>query len=697
VEGFARRARRAVQRGDARSFGRIALAMRQPLPYLYLGREVLRSASIPCQTLDALPLAAEPVTAALDLLLSCAASNFARDPSVALLRSPQFSFAETVARPSAEAGRDRYLSDVAALDRLLAEAGYLGERAALERLVESWSAREAAEGRASRLARAARAGRALLDVVQALEPLCAAAPVAAHLTTLLDLWRRYERVPAAEQSQRTRQLRARGGLLSVLTSLRDAYARFDDAPATVHDVAALVRRWLEGHTFALPTGADGVHIVDAVSAPFGEFDLVQVAGLVEGEWPEPPRHETFYSASILRDLGWPTETDRLESLRAAFSDLLRLPSAQLAVSTFRLEMDALVTPSPLVDEVERAGLATLEEPAFSGRIFEHEALGVEPIVLAPLAPTVQDAARLRLERPPLADARYHGTTRPHRHPRFSLSALERYQTCPFKFFAADVLRLEEPPDDATTISPRTRGKLLHEVFQRFFEAWDARGQGGITPERIDEARALMAEVAEPLLAGLSEADRQIERARLFGSAVAPGAAEVVIGFEAARAARIAERRLEHQFEADFALGGADGRTVPLRGIADRIDLLEDGRLRVVDYKSGELWDKGRALQVPIYALCAQEQLHDAGGGRRDVAEAGYITLGGKQPFVAIVRDGDVDGQATLDEARARVLAIIDDVAAGVFPPRPRDLMDCRFCAYPSVCRKDYVDDENLPV
>jgi ATP-dependent helicase/nuclease subunit B len=60
-------------------------------------------------------------------------------------------------------------------------------------------------------------------------------------------------------------------------------------------------------------------------------------------------------------------------------------------------------------------------------------------------------------------------TSPHPPPALSLSALERYQDCPFKFFASDLLRLEEPPEDELSLTPRERGRFIHEVFQRFFE------------------------------------------------------------------------------------------------------------------------------------------------------------------------------------------------------------------------------------
>ena len=337
--------------------------------------------------------------------------------------------------------------------------------------------------------------------------------------------------------------------------------------------AALLRRWIETHTFAPRSGESGVHLVDAESAPFGEFSHVQLAGLVDGEWPDRPRRDVFYSPSVLRALGWPGESERLDGARAAFANLLTLPSAVLTVSTFSLENDAVVAASTLLDEVTRPGLHRITSTAPVARIFEYEALGFDPVPLDALP--AGEAAAMRLAF--LESAPEPGLARGHVAPAYSLSALERYQDCPFKFFAADVLRLEEAPDDESTLSPRARGRFIHEVFQRFFERWD----GTVTAERIDEARALFVDVAESLLARLPQADASLERARLFGSAISTGIVDLVLGLEAARPARVVERWLEHRLEGEFALGGADGRRIPLKGIADRIDLLEEiGRAHV---------------------------------------------------------------------------------------------------------------------
>ena len=681
VAGFARRIKRAFRRGEIPALERVALVVHQPLPYVYVAREVLRSSGIPCQLFDTLPLGAEPYAAALDLVFSFVSANFGRAPAVALLRSPQFQFLAPHGGASAR--------DVRALDRALSEAGYLGDAEVLDRMLDAWRSAPADSGR---FTRALRAGEVLADAARRLAPLRLDAPMAAHLDLLIEFLTAHEAVPSEESALRARHLRARAAILGLLSALRDAYARFDDTPVGFDVVAALVRRGIEGQTFAPRTGDAGVHLVDDRSAPFGNFDVVQLAGLVDGEWPDRPRRSIFYSTGVLRELGWHAEADRLAGARGAFADLLRLPSRQLVASTFLLEADALVSPSSLIDDIARAGLDAVEDAGDDARIFGYEALALDPVDTAHVADDVRAWTALRLESPSHVSARFRGATSAPAARAYSLSALERYQDCPFKFFASDVLRLEEEPEDEQALSPRARGRFVHEVFQRFFEAWDREGVGAITVERLDEARQLFATVAEPLLATLPESDGALERTRLFGSAISLGVVDAVLGLEAARPTEVRERWLEYRFDGEFTLGDGD-RCVSLKGVADRIDLLADHRLRVVDYKTGSAPNPRRALQVPIYALCARQRLTERDGARWTIDDAAYIAFTGKRTLVQVVKSGAADTGEVLDAARERLLAVVDGVGRGEFPPRPHDPMICRYCAFAGVCRKDYVGDE----
>ena len=673
VVGFARLVRAEAGEAGSPALDRMAIVVRQRLPYVYLAREVFRSAGVPCQMFDALPLAAEPYAAALDLVFSFVSANFARVPAVSLLRSPYFRIAGEDDQPIRE-------GETAALDRALSEAGYLGGLDALDRLAESWQR----EG--SRVSRAAVRGASILRTAALeIEPLRSDATIAEHVDRVLGFLTAHENLPGPDDPLRARQLRARGAILGLLRALRDAHRRFDSRAVAFDEVAAMVRRGIETQTFAPRNGERGVHLVDADSAPFGEFDLVQLAGLVDGEWPDRPRRNIFYSAAILRELGWPADADRLEGIRASFTDLLRLPLRELAISTFALEHDSIVAPSILIDEI--AGAAS--EGSGAGLQTRPSTRPSDEGVV--MSDAVRGWAMRRLERP--ADSIAGGQTSGHAAKAYSVSALERYQDCPFKFFASDVLQLDELPEDEGALSPRARGRFIHEVFQRFFEAWDRRGDGTITSDRLDDARAVFAETAEPLLANLAEADAALERTRLFGSAISVGIVDVVLGLEASRPVDVVERWLEYRLEGEFSLGAAEGRPVPLRGVADRIDLLAGNRLRVIDYKSGYAPQSKRALQVPVYALCAQERLAEQRGGTWQVDEAAYVAFSGKRSLVPVIKAGKDDQDSVLADARTRLLDIVGGIERGEFPPRPYEPRICSYCAYPSVCRKDYVGDE----
>src|SRR4030095_8673504 len=110
--------------------------------------------------------------------------------------------------------------------------------------------------------------------------------------------------------------------------LRDAYERVDDDPVESDDVAALVRRWIDGQSFAPRAGASGVHVIDAPSAALGRFEHVQLAGVMDGEWPDRPRRNIFYSASVLRELGWPAASDRLGGGTGRVAELWHMCTAR---------------------------------------------------------------------------------------------------------------------------------------------------------------------------------------------------------------------------------------------------------------------------------------------------------------------------------------------------------------------------------
>lgn len=686
-----------------------AFVYQRPLPYLALARQVFDAQDLAWQAVDAQPLAAEPWAAALDLVLTFATTEYARGPSLALLRAPHWRLTA--------AGAELAREDLAACERELRDAGYFGGRDRLGELRERWRADLAhttavvddgrgASRRAAYARRRRQAALRVLDVIaeaaERLAPLETPAPPSSHLAVLDAFLREVEAPPIAaraddreraiEAQGRVRWLRARGAVLAIIDGLRAAFLERGESPRPFSEVAALLRRLLEEHTFNPRIGPGDVHLVDAEAAPYGRFTHVTLAGVVEGEWPSGGGRVIFYPASLLRDLGWPPETDRRAAARAAFEDLLRLPLRSVELSAFSLDDEAIVRPSPFVEDLERVGLAIERVDEASDHLTDADPEGLLRITPLDLDADAREEIAawrvLRASRSASELPAFHGAVGDVAPRVYSVTSLDRYRQCPFKYFAVDVLSLEEEPDDRPGLSVQERGQFVHEIFRDYFERWSGAGRGAIEAANLGEARALFAEVVDEHLQSLPESERPLERTRLLGSIAGAGLGERAFRFEASRTAPIVERLLEFQLDGRYQPGGRD---TGLRGTADRIDLLADGTLRLLDYKTGKASSAKDTLQIPVYALCAEERLAGHRGRTWEVSEAGYLAFGRAEPFVSVVAgEGRADALAKAAEALVEVTLQIE---GGAFPVSPDEPHMCKYCGFSAVCRKDYVEED----
>lgn len=690
--------------------GRVAVVFQKPLPYLYVGRTVFDAARLPFQAFDAMPLASEPFSVAFDLLVSVPLLDWTRGALVALLRSPLFAFVD---------GAPFSADDVDAFDRALRDAQYLGGHDRLPGTLERLSTADAAERPRGRKPRVEQAGadglhrvcRVVAAIASMLEPLTVPAPAARHLEVLITFIDRFSRPIDPRDPRAEREGRARQAIRSLLESLWSAHATHGDRTAPFRDLVMTMRRWIEGQTFSPRTGGAGVHLVDAQAARFGSFRTVALVGLVEGEWQAGSSRSIFYPASILSNLGWPKEADRQSAARAGFADLLVLAERRVMVTTFTLEDDTVVKPSTFLEDVQESGLDGMAIEVTSDRVFVDEALALEPVVpgiltggarawldarMRPPTGSLDESSRLSSDvvsggsecaargAPGQVDTRV---------PSYAVTRLETYLQCPFRYFAAHVLRLEEEQGEEVGLSPQERGMVLHEVFESFFERWTRASRAAISPATLADARALMAEVADEVLGRVAPEDREIERARLLGSPTSIGFAEQVFRAEVERGGTVLERLLEHRLDGEYVLEGSNGpRPIVLRGVADRIDVLDNGELRIYDYKSSRAPHTKTRLQLPVYAWCAEQQLDGRRGRAWRVSDAAYLAAKAADG-VTRAFEGLDKRDAVITEGLARLVASVEGIEGHSFPVDPVEQHACTFCPYPAVCRKDDLGDD----
>jgi ATP-dependent helicase/nuclease subunit B len=171
--------------------------------------------------------------------------------------------------------------------------------------------------------------------------------------------------------------------------------------------------------------------------------------------------------------------------------------------------------------------------------------------------------------------------------KISVTQVDRLKADPFAFYASAMLGLNRlDPVDADH-SAAWKGSAVHEVL----EIW-LRETNCDPDDLVDRAKALVADDAiHPMLRALWQ-PRLIEAIQWIAEQERTNRAD-------GRAPIVAEAKGE------TILGG-----VTLQGRADRIDRLADGRLAIIDYKTGQppqpkAVDAGFALQLGLLGLIAR--------------------------------------------------------------------------------------------
>ena len=660
-----------------------AVVVQRPLPYLYLAASAFDSLGKTLNFGHGLPLGVQPYVAAVDLVIDCAQTNFSRRALVALLASPHFEFQYE----QSVVGFGPLLS----FDRALLDSGFSGGCDGLTACLERWQEAPPMNPEVLPVLGCA------LAIVRELEVLRDRQSVEAHLSTLhLFLVKYASKLDGTVASDRNKLVR--DTVWDGLHELKDSYGVAKESQEIVDfsHVSMVAHRWIENKTFkpeqagTLERGT--LHVVDAYAAIYGIFDDVFLAGLVEGEWLTPRKRNIFYPTGLLRDLGWPRERDCLRAGRATFDDLVGLARSHVTLSTFRLEDDAAVVTSPLLDDLSRI---ELQRVLLRKDVSERDRVNTNVPKTGGSGVAI-DPERWQRWREIRLDQIGHETftakqtvTLQESIQSHAVSSLERYLECPFKYFAHDVLGLERETgqDDEQILTQQERGRLMHDVLEKFFRRWQADGNQAITLVNLEDALEQFAIVADELIEGLSRQDRELVRSWLRGSVAERGVAERLFVAEIEDPSEVVERLLEYRIEGKFEVAsGTESSVVELRGSVDRLDLYADKTFRVVDYKAGRQPRAAASLQLPVYARCAETQLRSDRGGEWRATDAVYVAFGDPRTTVPLGRRMS----GAMDTAQERVHDVTRKINAGEFNPAPANKFLCHSCEYSTVCRKGEV-------
>jgi len=330
-------------------------------------------------------------------------------------------------------------------------------------------------------------------------------------------------------------------------------------------------------------------------------DLIILAGLNEGVWPERPNPDPWMNRAMRQKAGLLLPERRIGLAAHDFQQAIAGPEVWITRSA--KSDDAETVPSRWVNRLsnllgglENGGKQALEDMRARGDRYLALATELEK-------PVSTNKAQRPSPRPPVES----------RPKQLSVTAIKTLIRDPYAIYARNVLGLS--PLDPLVQQPDAplRGTIIHKILEVFVQN---RGD-----ESSEDAKTRLLEITDTILAQNAPwpTARAIWRAKI----------ERVAGWFIARETVRSAAASPKAFETDgsVAIPELDFR---LTAQADRIDLDEDGSLHIIDYKTGKPPSKDvqKAFDKQLLLEAAMAQLGgfpEVGAGA--VKSATFLGLG----------------------------------------------------------------------
>jgi len=375
-----------------------------------------------------------------------------------------------------------------------------------------------------------------------------------------------------------------------------------------------------------------VRILGLLEARLTDSDRVVLGGLVEGTWPPESRTDAWLSRPMRLDLGLDLPERRIGLTAHDFAQLL---GAREVFLTFATKVAGTPTvPSRFIQRLAAVSGDRWQQTIKRGETYVAWARELDH-------PTGPPAPEPRPQPTPPLAVRPKG---------LSVTEIEHWLRDPYTIYAKHILRLR--PLDPVDAEPgaAARGTFIHAAIGEFAQAFSKN----LPPDPIAELLALGRK-------HFSEIEDYPE-ARAFWWPRFERIARWFANWEIERRGGVAAIDAEIRGEHEIKLEKGSFR---LRGIADRIELGNDGSYTIFDYKTGSARTEpqvrtGLAPQLTLEAAILRQGGFPKIAAHSSVACVAYVLVKGGEPpgeskFIAF-KDGTTDSQADHALHKLRELA-----------------------------------------
>ncbi|MFZ1290547.1 MAG: PD-(D/E)XK nuclease family protein [Melioribacteraceae bacterium] len=302
---------------------------------------------------------------------------------------------------------------------------------------------------------------------------------------------------------------------------------------------------------------------------------------------------------------------------------------------------------------------------------------------------------------------------------FSISQLETFAKCPFKYFSERILKIKPIEEPTEEIEPLELGNVLHSILFEFYkkvtdEIIPINSEG---TKEFSNLRKILFNIAENKISNLN-----------INSPIAFFEKEKILGIDGNQESSILFKFLKEETDEksgfipkyfEYSFGNFSNKKnnfnkpieigeVKLRGTIDRIDVDEQNSFfNIIDYKLkgqkptvAEL-NEGLSLQLPVYLMAGKQILEKEKNINYDAQEMIIYSLNfkdekfGKSPVNLKVRgkisseEKNEMNESLINLTKEKISEYHKKIKGGSFhlsQLENRDEKVCRFCDFQSFCR-----------
>ncbi len=414
-----------------------------------------------------------------------------------------------------------------------------------------------------------------------------------------------------------------------------------------------------------------IQVLGILEAAHEEFDQLWVMGLTDEVWPPGAQPHPLLPVPLQQEKGLPhSSAERELEYCGLILERVLNSAPRVIVSYPRREQDRTLFPSPYIAHYpELEGQFSTPAPdLYWDWIFES---GELEAYRDEQGPGLSPGSRVR------------GGT----------GVLKAQSLCPFQAFARYRLGAEDPKEPVSGLGPAERGILIHAALEYFWEK--VKDQDRLFSLENEQLEALLARVADTALNSL-QADHFLTLTRRFSSIEKRRLQTVLLEWLEQERARTPFRVVGNEEQRQVSIN-----KLVFRVVVDRIDALPNGKILVVDYKTGQysakdwLGPRPAEPQVPFYSLVDEQEPSGVYFGLVRKGGCRYIGIGEDESLIPGATGFEAGGLAEVYGSwngllgfwKEQLEQLAGEIRQGWAKAAPLSAQkSCRYCTLQPLCR-----------